>query len=631
MYPFTVSRVSFERLVGSLTCRANRQSKWMRDTAPFSLKLVHSPSRSIGDAMRDLDQKQLIKGDFICVYGDVVANIPLDAALAAHRARREKDKKAIMTMVLREAGNVHRTQTQHMRPCFVIEPEKGRCVHYEQVRPHEHPRLDIPEEVFKDHVEVEIRQDLIDCGIDICTPEVLAQWSDNFDWQMPRRGFLYGVLKDYETFQLTIHTHVVTDGYAARVRNLRAYDAISKDVLSRWTYPLCPDTNLLVDQSYQLQKGNVYKEDGVVLARSCKVDRKCVLGKATSIGDRSVITNSVVGRRCVIGSRVRIDGAYIWDDAHIGDETTVERAVIASEASVGNRCSIRPGALISYGVNIASGTTIESNTRVTKKRKLQNDRVTDGPTDLKIVGQGGSGFQMELDEEEEEVTEALLADVQRLDLSLTDDPPSDLESDDEDAELYEQHARSSSFASIGSEEGHRGAVAAAAADFHHEAVNSIFDSLQKGDDPDTIQLELTALTLSSNADARQIRRAVAVAFTKRIANLLDAGKSPKDAVAVTVAPNQRLIKGCVEGKSVEEQAEFLLFLQMDLVHRPQGPKVLLFVSNALATGDLVEAEGFERWWGDERGSATEELREVRGETEQLVEVLVGDDDEEDED
>ena len=54
----------------------------------------HSLERPVGgDAMRDLDQKQRITGDFICVYGDVVANISMEACfphieLDGRRVRR---------------------------------------------------------------------------------------------------------------------------------------------------------------------------------------------------------------------------------------------------------------------------------------------------------------------------------------------------------------------------------------------------------------------------------------------------------------------------------------------------------------------------------------------------------------
>lgn len=603
-------------------------SRWTRDPSPLSLDIIRSTATSVGDAMRDIDQKGLIKGDFIAVYGDVVANIPLQGALAAHKARREKNKNAIMTMVLREASGYRPAQLrQHARQCFVIDPETERCIHYESSRPGQSTRLNVPGEVLKDHVESEVRQDLVDCGIDICAPDVLAQWSDSFDWKVPRQDFVHGVLQDFETFGRMIHTFVFTEGYAARVHNLKAYDSVSNDVVSRWAYPYAPDTNLLSDQSFQLQKGGVYKEDGVVLARSSNVGRRSVLGKATSIGEGSTVMNSVIGRRCVIGSRVRIENAYIWDDAHIGNDSVVEHAIVASEASVGKRCRVKNGALVSYGVRIADETVVESNTRVTRlkrKRGYDADELITGVTDPKVVGEGGEGFELELDAEEEEVAEALLAGMQNIDLALDEDDISDFEdeSDEDGFDHAQPSSRSGSFASIGSDES--GETRRNAADFHHEAANSIFDSLQKQEDPDTIQMELKALRMSSNAEDKQVRRAVAVAFGKRIANLIESGKSPKDAVAAAIPKNQRLITACV--KEAEEQAEFLLFLQIDLVHRPQGNKILVFAANVLAENDLVDGDGLEQWWEDERSSASEELKDVRADTKAVVDIMAGDSD-----
>lgn len=586
--------------------------------------------------MRDLDQKQLITGDFISVYGDVVANIPMDAALSAHRARREKSKKAIMTMVLREAGDFHRTKSNQMRRAFVIDPESERCVHYEQLLSKQSPRLDIAEEVLKDHVEVEIREDLIDCGIDICTPEVLAQYTDNFDWQLPRRGFLYGILKDYETNQLTIHTHITNHGYAARVKNLQSYDAVSMDVVSRWTYPLCPEVNMLADQSYRMEKGNVYKEDSVVLARSSVVGRKSVLGRATSVGDGSVISDSIIGRRCVIGKRVKIHGAYIWDDARIGDDTTIDKAVIANEAAIGKKCHLQAGALVSFGVSIADATTIKSNHRITKHKRRDSKAGAAKTTDPKIVGEGGLGYHLDLDEDEDELVETLLSgDIYKMgEFSLSAESISTLDSEAEDEEEYivpRRSSRSESFASVGSDESHE--TRKKAVDFYHEAVASMVDGMQRGQDPDNIQLELQALRLSNDADDKQIRKAVAVSLTKRIAGLVESGSSAKDAVSQVLPHNNVLVKRAVatEKDNYSEQVDFLLDLQKDLIHRQQGDKILLFVSNELATHDLVEAEGFEEWWNDPRSSAGDEMQSVRQPTKQLVDVLAASDDEEEDD
>ena len=382
------------------------RSKWSAQSSPFSrLELIQSTSHSIGDAMRDLDSRSLLVGDFLIVYGDVVSNLPLESALVAHRARRAKDKNAIMTMVLREAGNTHRTKARGTSPVFVIDPTKDRCLHFEQMPNRDQTHyLSIDPELLSTHQELEIRQDLIDCGIDICTPDVLALWSDNFDFQAPRKGFLHSVLKDYELNGKTFHTHIVSDHYAARVRNLHAYDSVSKDIVARWAYPLCPDSNLVQGQSYRLQKGNIYKEEGVILARDCVIGSKTVIGRGSSIGDKTVITNSIIGRHCQIGRNVKIDGAYLWDYTSVGDGSTITKSVIANEASIGRKCTIEAGALISYGVSISEGMTVRGQSRITrtKRRREQGEELVRGDSNPAIVGPKGDGFEFQDSDEDDE-------------------------------------------------------------------------------------------------------------------------------------------------------------------------------------------------------------------------------------
>ena len=63
--------------------------------------IVSTDCQSVGDAMRLLDHKDLLKSDFVLVSGDVVTNMDLRSALDTHQRRRIKDKMAIMTMVLK--------------------------------------------------------------------------------------------------------------------------------------------------------------------------------------------------------------------------------------------------------------------------------------------------------------------------------------------------------------------------------------------------------------------------------------------------------------------------------------------------------------------------------------------------
>jgi translation initiation factor eIF-2B subunit epsilon len=350
-----------------------KASKWSTTSSPFKeLVFVKCVATSIGDVMRELDQNQdyRLTGDFLIVSGDVVSNFPIEAALKAHKDRRLKNRNAIMTMLLCETNPKDHAMAGFNFPTFIIDPTKDRCLHYEEAdhRHTTHTRVD--RDMFTDMLsepEIDIRQDLIDCRIDICTEDVLSSWSDNFDHQKPRKDFLKDLLKNYDTNQKTVHTYIIDDYYAARVGNLPLYDRIGRDIISRRAFPLCPDNSLFSDQDYTRYKPNVYKEDPVIAARSTNIESGTVIGKDTSIGAGSVIKNSVIGRRCQIGRDVNIVDAYIWDDVTIGNDVKILKAIIAEGSFIGDRCTVEEGALVSSGIDITADNTVPSNARLTKK------------------------------------------------------------------------------------------------------------------------------------------------------------------------------------------------------------------------------------------------------------------------
>jgi translation initiation factor eIF-2B subunit epsilon len=83
------------------------ESKWSANREMVVTTVVSTSCLSAGEALRLIDQKDIIKGDFVLVSGDTVSNLNLAPVLEAHRARRAADKNAIMTMVSRgPVGNM---------------------------------------------------------------------------------------------------------------------------------------------------------------------------------------------------------------------------------------------------------------------------------------------------------------------------------------------------------------------------------------------------------------------------------------------------------------------------------------------------------------------------------------------
>lgn len=623
----------------------------MLSASPFSsLTILRCQSTSAGDALRDLDKRDLITGDFVLVSGDVIANINIDQALARHRARKEKDKNAIMTMILREAGKDYRSKPSSRKPFFFVDPSQDRCLHYEETSTKDHRRFLLDDDLLA-KAEIDIRGDLLDCYIDICTPDVLGLWTDNFDYKSIRSSFLRGVLQDYELNGKTIHTHILDEGYIARVSSLRTYDAITQDIIDRWSFPFTPDCNLLPGYNYRLGKHKVYTESGVVLARGSSVESRSIVGKDTSVGDRSVISNSVLGRRCQIGKNVKIRNSYIWDDVVVGDNSVVDGAVIANEVVIGPECTVAKGSLLSYRVRLAKNIQLSRGTRLSNTQDHFSTSKTI-PTDTSLVGTGGAGHAYEPDSDASETSNALISCIRRTESTESFDSISTLHSDPEsDLDMQESDMLSIPTSPTDDNKGRK--------IFLNEAITSVQDGILKGDDPDTVKLELLGQRLTHNASDTDMRDAIAKALIRSVfifikpptqasastssENLLSTSPSaglhgpgssvpPLKALSAKEATNKVyttytpvLVQlGLFDSGLPEKSDQVAVLREIErecAIQSKDGQQVLLFALNALH-GDLsvIQDEGVLQWWdggveGEEEGQGT---ANDKGDTEVIV-------------
>jgi translation initiation factor eIF-2B subunit epsilon len=605
-----------------------RASKWSSASSPFKeLVFVKCVASSIGDVMRELDQNQdyRLTGDFLVISGDVVSNFPIEAALKAHKARRLKHRNAIMTMLLCEKTPRDRIMAGLNFPAFIIDSTKDRCLHYEEVdhRHTTHMRVDrdMVTEMLAEP-EIDIRQDLIDCRIDICTEDVLSSWSDNFDHQMPRKDFLKDLLKNYDTNQKTVHTYIVENHYAARVGNLSSYGKISRDIISRRAFPLCPDSNLFSDQNYTRSKQKVCMEDPVVAARSSSIESGTVIGRDTSIGAGSIIKNSVIGRRCQIGKDVQITDSYIWDDVTIGNDVKILKAIIAGESFIGDRCTIEEGALVSFGVEILTGTTVSSHARLTRKVSNGESKSINGTypddfvfedeeADARHPGLGGSLAESEIGIRPNKILVYNMTNLAGSTSSLSSDA-----SEASDTPSSYVGSRSESFATVMSDEDGNGSKTD---HFHHEATSSIFDRMQTATAIQDINVELMGSRLSHNASDYQVRKAVAVAMMKHIQHQVDAGATAASASKAALSKYRDLVKRGQD--SVADQVDFLLQVQRDLTHRSHGNQIMYFVVYNLYDMEVFEEEVFRKWWAKEESVSDDEMQTVRTLSGKFIEWL----------
>jgi translation initiation factor eIF-2B subunit epsilon len=114
----------------------------------------------------------------------------------------QADKRNLMTLIFKPASPSHRTRPLSDDAVLAIDPSTSQLLMYTNERTT--PRIAIDPSMLADtraSQGIQLRYDLMDSHISICTPEVLMLFTDNFDWQVThacsgvsdaRRGIQHG-------------------------------------------------------------------------------------------------------------------------------------------------------------------------------------------------------------------------------------------------------------------------------------------------------------------------------------------------------------------------------------------------------------------------------------------------------
>ncbi len=132
-------------------------SKWTRPVSPLAVKVLsQSPDKcqSLGDCMRDIDNKSLIRGDFILLSSDVISNVQLIPILEKHkyyntffifilllihlfmsfslyREKKKTGKGLIITQIFSHCNVGHRSRSVEEEIVVAINPTTERILNYQ--------------------------------------------------------------------------------------------------------------------------------------------------------------------------------------------------------------------------------------------------------------------------------------------------------------------------------------------------------------------------------------------------------------------------------------------------------------------------------------------------------------------
>jgi len=444
---------------------------------------VSTAAASVGDALRALEQSDRLTSDFVLVSADVVANVDLKEAVRAHRERRARDRSAIATLLVR--GGVTREQRLRLgeaKVVYVVDPRSMRLLavaederqNVQQQRrgggqaslgpspakggagaqsaggnDRRLPPIPLDTRLFGERDAVSLRSDLSPAHAAILSPEAAMLFSDNFDYSSFDADFVAGTLAEEELGN-KIFLHVAegpppsssisssfsssssspslpsSSAYLASVANLRAFDAVGRDVAARWSWPSAasPDGNgaplyssvstststAAKKNSNELESGKqalvpawgrptyrggrslLYRESGVRAARGAALGPDAVLGAGTRVGDGAVVAGgSVVGRDCVIGNRACVVGSVLGARCHVGAGAVVLGSLLCDGAVVSPGARVEKGCVLSFGVVVGAGCVVPAFSRVSLMRPKGTKKGADGDG-------GGGGAQYSSDE-----------------------------------------------------------------------------------------------------------------------------------------------------------------------------------------------------------------------------------------
>lgn len=184
------------------------------------------------------------------MQSDVITNVDLTEVLALHEARKKKDNSAIMTVLLSDVGgwgynesdnpNSPPNEGKFFPPLrgstddllLALDTSRGedeaRILLWDN-----HPSKSttaIPTSFFVENSSnITLTRNLLDIGLDICSPDVLARFSDEFDYRELRSQFVANCVSEEEIgLQSRIFGYVLRRGeYAGRpLGDMRRYHTV---------------------------------------------------------------------------------------------------------------------------------------------------------------------------------------------------------------------------------------------------------------------------------------------------------------------------------------------------------------------------------------------------------------------
>lgn len=312
--------------------------------------IISDGCRSLGDALRDIDIKGWVRGDFILIRGDVFTNVDLKRLITSHRAKTKKDPGNSMTLLLSNFGNLQNSCLKEETCLLVSNNEDNKVLLYKKMRREKKIQMEL--QWFLDHENIHINSGLLDSHVYFCSPSVLPLFSDNFDFQT-MEDFIKGVLLNEEILNSRIYWESPSPTeYALPVTSWKAYHKITRDILQRQAYPLTLDLlGFYKNYSCLSVLKSTYKHQTATISRGSFLKNDSIIGDKSLINGNCTLIRTVIGDNCQIGNNAELENSYLFTNVKIGGNVFLKDCLIMPDCKIDdnvrlNNCIVSANVLL---------------------------------------------------------------------------------------------------------------------------------------------------------------------------------------------------------------------------------------------------------------------------------------------
>lgn len=383
----------------------------------MAISSLRNPSwRSHGDALRDLESRQSLRptSDFLLVHPGSLFNISASDLIRSHVARTAADKNWLVSLLFRRdcASSPLTIASQFSSGALCLYARTAAGAEFVLDSTAENVGLLAGGGVC-------ISSDVADVGLDVCSPEFLLEFRENFDFDNVRdyvRAKLDGGAA--ELLGNRMHARFVDDAageFASAVDSFAGYLLASRCVADGWLAPIrSPAVFRALNEGAEVRRIGARSLSLSVEGRFADVDLTAVVAECTVVGRARIEANAIV-EGCVVGDGVIVgtgaevrdavlcSGVVVAAGAKVNGGLLREESSVAAQVVVPYLCYLDTRVVIGPGGGVASGLEAGSwIARVVECSKVASTH-GDGGRDVGDTDSGGGASSDSGGEEEEQL------------------------------------------------------------------------------------------------------------------------------------------------------------------------------------------------------------------------------------